>query len=133
MVGILLITHHSLGENLIDCARHVTGKAHAALSFLSVHDNDDVEHTRGAARKIIGDLDQGDGVLVLADIYGATPANITRQLLEPGKVEGIAGASLPMLVRALTHRNEPLVEVVRHALSAAKECVLRMEPADDRE
>ena len=74
-------------------------------------------------------LDEGDGVLVLTDVYGATPGNIAARLLEPGKVEGIAGVNLPMLVRALTYRNEPLRTVVAKAMSGGVEGVFKMPPA----
>jgi len=65
-------------------------------------------------------------VLVLTDIYGATPSNIATKLLVPGRVEGIAGVNLPMLIRALTYREEPLDALLDKALSGAREGVTRM-------
>ena len=70
---------------------------------------------------------QGQGVLVLTDIYGATPSNIATKLLKPGRVEGIAGVNLPMLIRVLTYREEALETVLDKALSGATEGILRME------
>src|SRR5688572_17624123 len=130
MVGILLITHDGLGDALIDCARHVTGRAHAAMSCVGVKAGDDFQSATSRAIQAVAQLDQGDGVLVLTDIYGATPANVARTLLMPGRVEGIAGVNLPMLVRALTHRNEPLASVAARALSGAVECVVHMKAED---
>jgi hypothetical protein len=75
---------------------------------------------------LVHHLDQGDGVLVLTDIYGATPGNIALKLLKPGRVEGIAGVNLPMLIRALTHREQGLAVVVEKALSGAAEGVIHM-------
>jgi mannose PTS system EIIA component len=73
-------------------------------------------------------LDQGSGVLVLSDIYGATPSNIATRLLVPGSVEGIAGVNLPMLIRALTYREEAgLASLIDKALSGAAEGIVRME------
>ncbi|HET6756708.1 MAG TPA: PTS fructose transporter subunit IIA [Burkholderiales bacterium] len=126
MVGILLITHNSLGESLIECVRHITGKTHPGVSCIGVEPGDDFQYSSSRAIQAIAQLDQGDGVLVLTDIYGATPTNITKSLLMPGRVEGIAGVNLPMLVRALTHRNEPLASVAARALSGAVECVVHM-------
>jgi PTS system ascorbate-specific IIA component len=126
MVGILLITHNSLGESLIDCARHVTGRAHAAMASVGITPDEDLTHAFSRAIQAVAQLDRGDGVLVLTDVYGATPANIAKSLLMPGRVEGIAGVNLPMLVRALSHRNEPLASVAARALSAAVECVVHM-------
>ena len=71
-------------------------------------------------------LDEGDGVLVLTDMYGATPGNIALKLLEPGRVEGVAGVNLPMLVRALTYREQGLAVVVEKALSGGVEGVMHM-------
>ena len=71
----------------------------------------------------------GRGVVVLTDVYGATPGNIAARLLVPGSVEGIAGVNLPMLVRALTYRNEPLDVVIAKALSGGIDGVIRMPAA----
>jgi PTS system ascorbate-specific IIA component len=62
----------------------------------------------------------------MTDIFGATPSNIAMRLLKPGHVEGIAGVNLPMLIRALTYRDEPLEAVVAKALSGGSEGVMRM-------
>jgi PTS system ascorbate-specific IIA component len=82
------------------------------------------------ALRLVRQLDSGDGVLVLTDVYGATPANVAARVLAPGRVEGVAGVNLPMLVRALTYRNEPLATVVAKAMSGGVEGVFRM-PATD--
>ena len=71
-------------------------------------------------------LDEGGGVLVLTDIYGATPGNIALKLLVPGRVEGISGVNLPMLVRALTYREQGLALTVEKALSGGTEGVIHM-------
>jgi PTS system ascorbate-specific IIA component len=69
-------------------------------------------------------MDEGNGVLILSDIYGATPCNIVSKLLIPGKVEGVSGVNLPMLVRALTYRNGDLSKLVEKALSGGREGVM---------
>ena len=76
-------------------------------------------------------LDQGHGVLMMTDIYGATPSNIAARLLEAGRVEGIAGVNLPMLIKALTHREggTSLSELQAIALAGAGEGIVRMEIA----
>jgi len=65
-------------------------------------------------------------VLVMTDIFGATPSNIATKLLKPGKVEGLAGVNLPMLIRALTYRDEPLDSVIEKALGGASDGVRRL-------
>ncbi|MFO1321631.1 MAG: PTS fructose transporter subunit IIA [Burkholderiales bacterium] len=129
MVGILIIAHGTLGESLLHCASHVMGGRPTHLLQLGVSINDDPVQLLPQVVRLIRQLDEGDGVLILTDVYGATPSNIAARALVPGRVEGIAGVSLPMLVRALTYRNEPLKTVVAKAMSGGVEGVFRMPPA----
>ena len=115
-------------EALIASASQVLGKPPSLVDQVGVRAQDDPDAVLPRARERIRALDQGDGVLVLTDIPGATPSNMARRLLVPGKVEGVSGVSLPMLMRALTYRNEPLATVVLKALSASRECVVQMNP-----
>ena len=126
MVGILIVAHGTLGESLIHCASHVMGSRPTQLMQIGVTVHDDPQAILPQALKLVKQLDQGKGVLVLSDIYGATPCNIAAKLLIPGKLECVAGVSLPMLIRALTYRNEPLKIVVEKALSGGTEGVLRI-------
>ncbi len=127
MIGILIVSHGTFGESLIHSASHVLGKRPLFLRQLGVTVHDDPDAILPVAEDLIRFLDQGQGVLVLSDIYGATPSNIAVKLLKPGKVEGAAGVNLPMLIRALTYRNEPLESLLEKALSGAIEGVMRME------
>jgi len=126
MVGILIIAHGTLGESLIRCASHVLGSRPSQLMQIGVTVHDDPQQILLQAFKLVKQLDQGDGVLVLSDLYGATPSNLACKLLIPGRVEGVAGVNLPMLVRALTYRNDPLRVVVGKAISGGAEGVVQM-------
>ena len=126
MVGILIVTHGAFGEALIRSASHVMGGRPVKVRHLEVTIQDDPSAVVPRARDLLRDLDSGAGVLVLTDMLGATPSNIATQLLVPGTVEGVSGASLPMLIRALTYRNEPLAEVVEKALSGGREGVVHL-------
>lgn len=126
MIGILIVAHGALGESLIHCASHVMGGRPLHLLNLGVTVHDDPEAILPLARTLVDTLDQGQGVLVLSDIFGATPCNIAGRLLEPGRVEVVSGVNLPMLVRALTYRNEPLDKVVEKAMSGAHEGVVHV-------
>src|SRR6478736_9187754 len=120
MIGILLVSHGAFGEALIHSASHVLGKRPVYLRQLGVTVHDEPEATLPVAEDLIRFLDQGAGVLVLTDIYGATPSNIATRLLRPGRVEGIAGVNLPMLIRALNYREEcDLPALVEKAISGA--------------
>jgi PTS system ascorbate-specific IIA component len=124
LVGILLITHNGLGDSLIDCVRHVLGVVPAHLKSLSVLANDDPAGKEEEGRALIAQLDRGRGVLLLSDIYGATPSNIARRLCQPGRIEGVAGVNLPMLLRVACYCNQPLDELVQRALVGGKECIV---------
>ena len=132
MIGILIVSHGAFGESLIHSASHVLGKRPLYLRQLGVTVHDDPDQLLPVGEDLIRFLDQGDGVLILTDIYGATPSNIAARLLRPGRVEGLAGVNLPMLIRALTYRNETLLAMRDKALEGATEGVTRMGTADLR-
>ena len=129
MIGILVISHGTLGEALIQAASHVLGARPRRLRHLAVGASDDPDALAARGRALIAELDDGGGVLLVADIYGATPGNVARRLIEPGRVEAVAGASLPMLVRALTYCGSTLTVVVDKALSGGREGLVHM-PAE---
>jgi PTS system mannose-specific IIA component len=124
LVGILLITHNGLGDSLIDCVRHVLGVAPAHVRALSVLAKDDPAFKEQEARTLIAQLDNGQGVLLLSDVFGATPCNIALRLREPGRIEGVAGVNLPMLLRVACYCNKPLDELVQRALDGGRECIV---------
>ena len=126
MIGILIVSHGAFGESLIHSASHVLGRRPPYLRQLGVTVHDEPEAALVVAQDLIRFLDQGDGVLVMTDIYGATPSNIAAKLLQPGKVEAIAGVNLPMLIRALNYRDEPLASVAGKALEGAMEGITRV-------
>ena len=126
MVGILIVSHGAFGEALIHSASHVLGKRPLQVQQLGVTVHDDPDAILPQAQELVRQLDSGGGVLVLTDILGATPSNIATRLLKPGRIEGLAGASLPMLIRALTYREEPLSAAVEKAVSGGCEGVVRL-------
>ena len=126
MIGILIITHGTLGESLIHCASHVLNKRPPRLQQLGVTAQDDPALLLPRARALVKELDAGEGVLILTDIYGGTPSNMASKLLIPGKVEAVAGVSVPMLIRVLTYRDRDLPTLVTKAISGGCEGVLRV-------
>lgn len=126
MIGILIVSHGAFGESLIHSASHVLGKRPLYLRQLGVTVHDDPDAIQPVAEDLVRFLDQGAGVLVMTDIFGATPSNIATRLLRPGRVEGLAGVNLPMLIRALNYRDEPLAAVLEKSLSGAIEGVTRL-------
>ncbi|XZG70095.1 PTS sugar transporter subunit IIA [Chitinibacteraceae bacterium HSL-7] len=128
MVGILLVTHVSLGDALIACAQHIMGRPLANLAQLAVSKADDPELILARASQLISELDDGSGVLLLTDIYGGTPSNVANRLIRRGHIEAVAGVNLPMLVRALTYSHQPLDVVVSKAITGGLEGVLYILP-----
>ena len=124
MIGILIVAHGALGESLIDCATHVMGARPPLLEQFGIDMHDDPSTLLPVMQKVVKDLDEGDGVLILSDIYGATPCNIVSKLVKQNSVEGIAGVNLPMLFRALTYRNGDLSKLAEKALSGGQEGVI---------
>ncbi len=124
MVGILLVTHNGLGDSLIDCIGHVLGNIPSHLKSLSVLASDDPLAKEAEARALIAGLDHGDGVLLLADLFGATPCNIAGRLYQPGRVQGVAGVNLPMLLRVVVYHDKPLAELAQLALDGGRDFVV---------
>jgi PTS system ascorbate-specific IIA component len=108
MIGLLIVAHGSLGESLIQCATYVLGQRPDGLRALDLTAYEDADAMLNVAREKIESLDTGEGVLVLADVYGATPCNTVCKLLRPGRVEAVAGVNLPMLLKVLNYRAEAL-------------------------
>ena len=77
---------------------------------------------------LIKQLDTGGGVLILADIFGATPSNIARQLCHAERVMGVAGVNLPMLLRVVCHQNKTMPELAKIAVEGGRECIVYMNP-----
>ena len=126
MIGILIITHGTLGEALVQCLGHVMNRRPPQLLQLGSSGQDDPRDVLPLARRLVELVDSGDGVLILTDILGATPANTAARLLEPGRVEGIAGVNVPMLLRALTYRGQGMEVLLKKTVAGACEGVVRM-------
>lgn len=127
MIGIFIIAHGTLGESLIQCACHVLNRRPGQIGQLGVSAQDDPLDVLPYAQRQVELVNSGDGVIVLTDVFGATPSNVATKLLEPGQVEGIAGVNLPMLLRILTYREKSDIEtLVSKAVSGACDGVLHM-------
>ncbi|HRH12953.1 MAG TPA: PTS fructose transporter subunit IIA [Azonexus sp.] len=126
MIGILLITHGSFGEALVQNACHVLNKRPVHVNQLGVSAQDDPLDLLPLALQMLELVDNGDGVLVLTDIFGASPANLAIKLLKPGRVEGLTGVNLPMLLRALTYRDKGMEILLQRARDGGREGVFNM-------
>lgn len=98
MIGKLILTHGTLARELLSAARTISGEL-PNFDALSLDWSDGFDEARAKVRAAIDRLDQGEGVLVMVDIFGGTPCNVAMTFLEPGKVEILTGVNLPMVVR----------------------------------
>jgi len=124
MVGILLVTHNGLGDSFLDCVGHVLGNIPSHLRSLSVLADDDPAVKENEARALIKEVDQGNGVLLLTDLFGATPSNIASRLCQPGSVHGVAGINLPMLLRVVVYSDKNLSELTHIAIDGGRDFIV---------
>jgi len=130
MIGVLIVTHGEIGTALLHSASQILGSPPPQLATLSVWRQDDPDDLVLRAQELLQGIDDGEGVLVLTDIFGATPGNVVSRLLQDGRIEGVSGVSLPMLLRVLTSRNgstgNKLSAAVQRAISGGSEGVVHM-------
>jgi PTS system ascorbate-specific IIA component len=126
LIGLLLVTHGEIGTAFIHSAEQILGAHPQQVATLSVWRQDDPDDLVLRAREMIDSIDAGDGVLVLTDIFGATPGNVVSRLLHDGRIEGVSGLSMPMLLRVLTGRNGSLSASVKRAISGGADGVVHM-------
>lgn len=120
-VGVLLITHAAVGNALIAAARHVMPQLPLKTAAMEIPADADLESMRKVSMHHLRDLDSGDGVLVLSDLYGATPCNIGLSLRQPGiRVHCVSGLNLPMLLRVLNYADQSLDELAQIAASGGR-------------
>ncbi len=106
MIGLVVIAHAPFGAALFSCGEHVFSCAPERCVVIDVPADADPAAELERARQAVADLDEGDGVLVLTDMFGATPGNVAAQLSQAGRVEVVAGVNLPMLMRVLCYRRK---------------------------
>jgi PTS system mannose-specific IIA component len=124
MIGMVLVTHGRLAEELRHAMEHVVGPQQG-VATVCIGPEDDMEHTRADIRRSIDAVDQGDGVVVLTDMFGGTPSNLAMQMTGQDRpIEVLAGVNLPLLVKLAKLRGtEPLAEAVDHALAAGRKYI----------
>ena len=123
-VGILLITHDNIGAVLLRTAIEVLGISPLSTSSLTVPSDCDPERILADARQAAEELDSGDGVLVLTDLYGATPSNIACRLHRFHELRVVSGLNLPMLIRVLNYPDLDLDELQHKAVSGGRDGIL---------
>ncbi|MBT6339765.1 MAG: PTS fructose transporter subunit IIA [Desulfobacula sp.] len=106
MTGILLVTHANLGKTLIETIEFILGKSQDNLSCVSINIQENPDTLRKKIKKGISKVTSDNGVIILTDMFGGTPSNLSYSFLEEGKVEVISGVNLPILLKAVTARSK---------------------------
>ena len=127
-VGILIITHGQIGQNLLDTATRVLGLCPVSVKALSVPFDCNPEQKLAEAAGMVDRLQGGDGVLVLTDMFGSTPSNVASRLMARDGIQIVSGINLPMLLRVLNYPELGLEELVQKAVSGARDGVRVCEP-----
>jgi PTS system ascorbate-specific IIA component len=124
MTGLLILSQGDVGNGMLHAIEHVLGNRPERLDFQPIDYHQAHDSLVEALRARIRKLDDGQGVLILADVYGSSHTNAACRLLEPGRVALVSGVNLPMLIRALTYRQLPLDELARKAASGGSEGIV---------
>jgi len=123
MIGLVLVTHGRLAEELRSAMEHVVG-AQRGVATVCIGPDDDIEGRRTEIRRCINTVDTGDGVVLLTDMFGGTPSNLAISQMDREGVEVIAGVNLPMLVKlAKIRSNQPLADAVECAQTAGRKYI----------
>jgi len=117
MIGLVLVTHGQLAAEFVRAMEHVVGPQEA-IEAICIGPEDDMEARRADIAQAVAAVDRGRGVILLTDLFGGTPSNLAISLMEPGRIEVIAGVNLPMLIRLEGARKAMKVQA---AVAAARE------------
>jgi PTS system mannose-specific IIA component len=106
MIGIVIVTHCQLGEALIGAAEFIIGSQPGSLESVSIDLNENAEKLRNKIAQGIKNVKGQEGVLILTDMFGGTPSNLSYSFLEEGRIEVLSGVNLPILIQAASMRNK---------------------------
>ena len=124
MIGVVLVTHGRLGAEFIEALEHVVGEPQKNMAAVCIGPDDDMEKRRREIVDSVARADEGDGVVLLTDMFGGTPSNLAISVLDQGRVEVIAGVNLPMLIKLAGLRNSgSLATAVAEAQEAGRKYI----------
>lgn len=119
MLGIVLVSHSNLAREMLSVAEHVVGKQ-TGIECVGIGVEDDVELKRHEILEKTSAVDTGDGVVIMTDMFGGTPSNLALSIMEERNIEIVSGMNLPMLVKLIRERSEPMAEAVVAAQEAGR-------------
>ncbi len=124
MIGVLVVTHCRLGDALLEAADFILGERPEAMTAVSIDLKENADKLRNKIADAIKKLKSDDGILILTDMFGGTPSNLSYSFLEEGRIEVISGVNLPMLIRAASARkNQSLSELATNLEAFGKKSI----------
>jgi PTS system mannose-specific IIA component len=123
MIGLVIVTHGNLAREFIAATEHVVGPQ-PSVAAICIGPDDDMEERRRDILEAVARVDDGDGVIVLTDMFGGTPSNLAISIMDKRKVEVLAGINLPMLIKLTKARDTSnLMQAVEQAQEAGRKYV----------
>jgi PTS system mannose-specific IIA component len=123
MIGIVIVTHCNLAREFVAALEHVVGPQEQVRA-IAIGPDDDMERRRADILAAVGEVDNGDGTVLLTDMFGGTPSNLAISIIDRARVEVLAGINLPMLIKLATvRRTEPLAAAVAQARDAGRKYI----------
>lgn len=124
MIGVLVVTHCRLGDALLEATEFILGERPEAMTAVSIDIKENADKLRNKIADAIKKLKGDDGILILTDMFGGTPSNLSYSFLEEGRIEVISGVNLPMLIRASSARKtQPLSELATNLEAFGKKSI----------
>ncbi|NOY67602.1 MAG: PTS fructose transporter subunit IIA [Gammaproteobacteria bacterium] len=127
-VGLLIITHNNIGQQLLETVTAMLGTCPLKTDHYAIHNDCNLEDARTEASSRIANLDSGDGVIILTDMYGSTPSNVANHLSKEYNIRVISGVNLPMLIRVLNYPRLNLNQLAEKARSGGKDGIMICKP-----
>ncbi len=123
MIGIILVTHGQLADEFLSALEHIVGEQ-KNIGSICIQAEDDMEKRRAEIFEAVGNVNDGDGVILLTDMFGGTPSNLAISLMSEESVEVIAGVNLPMLIQLVQSRQtQTLEDAVNEAAAAGRKYI----------
>jgi PTS system mannose-specific IIA component len=108
MIGVVVVAHFKLAREMVAATELIVGRQEQ-FTYVDIFPDEDVEQIKGRVVSALKSMNSGEGVIILTDMFGGTPSNISLSFLEEGRVEVVTGVNLPMLIKLVTYRRDKML------------------------
>ena len=122
MIGLVIVAHDQLAGALLATTEHVVG-TQGGVKAIAIGAQDDLTQRQGEIDAAVAEVDSGDGVVIVTDMFGGTPSNLAHGAMTGDRVEVLYGANMPMLVKLAKMRDKPLAEAVAAAIDSGRKYI----------